>query len=153
MLILASGYFYISSLQDDNAALRATIEASKAIARQQVAENALKFKSAQITAATHKASYEAEIKLRDLDRVKLKKGLENEKANISAMLDDAYKLRLDSISSRTSSKVSNSTDLPASERSDSNTITIITEACRLTTIDYNTLHQAWTDNCKIFGCE
>lgn len=151
--IIASGYWYVSSLQRDNVALKATIEAVKATAKQQVADNALKLKSANILAANAKSSYEAEIKLRDLNRAKLTKDLENEKDNINRLLNTASKLRLDNATRDAVSEIPIATELLTRERADSNTITIITEACKLTTLDYNTLHQAWVDNCKIYGCE
>ena len=152
-LLIASTFYYKTALSTAVKEHKDYMTAQAAAVDSQKAADKIKVEAANILSDNRKSSYEAEITLRDLDRVKLKKDLENEKSNIDAMLATAYQLRLDSASSRTASKVSAATAIPAGSRADSNTIATIIEACKLTTLNYNTLHQAWVDNCAIYGCE
>ena len=102
--------------------------------------------------ADSEAKAAADIKRLKLDRNKITQDLENEKTNITNLLNDAYSLRVAGSNCALPKTSTNTSGLAESERNAHATIAII-EACKLTTIDYNRL-RAWSDNaCLIAGCE
>lgn len=145
------------SAKSDYSAIVSEFEAFKAKQAQLVAEKKkeaeLLRKSAEIQ---HKNSYERykqEIEARNLDRDKLKRNLINEKTRIASLLNDVRVYQ-----NRASSNGLSEAEIPAcpsaKEWTDSNRIfNEVIKACQLTTIDYNTLRDAWDIECAIKGCE
>ena len=141
----------------DYGAIVSELEAFKDKQSQLVAEkkkeNELLRKSAEIQ---HKNSYERykqEIASRDLDRDKLKRNLTNEKTRIASLLNDVRVYQ-----NRSSGNGLPETEIPACPSAEkwaysNRTFADIVKACQLTTIDYNTLRDAWDIECAIKGCE
>lgn len=152
-LILALTFYYKTCYERTTRELEAFKANIAHLVQVKEAENAQIKKSADIMAKNAHTAYLDEINRHHLDRAKLAKELVNEKDNINSLLDDAYKLRVNSSSSRTSSKVSEATELSAESQRNSDTIITIIKSCQQTTIDYNTLYKSWTDNCALYGCE
>lgn len=143
--------------KSDYSAIVSELEEFKAKQAQLVAEKKkeaeLLRKSAEIQ---HKNSYERykqEIESRDLDRDKLKWSLTNEKTRIASLLNDirVYQNR----ASGDGLSEAESPACPSPEKwADSNrTFAEVIKACQLTTVDYNTLRDAWDIECSIKGCE
>jgi hypothetical protein len=98
----------------------------------------------------HEAEHKAAVAKLNLDRNKLRKDLQNEVNRYNSMLAFS-KLRQNNTSrsgvSKNESAPSLSTDLG------SDGISTIINACRLTTLDYNALYDAWMIQCDIYGCD
>lgn len=151
-LLLALTYYYKSSY-DAVTADYATFKANLAtLADKHKSEIEIINKAAKIQHEnTHKA-YEAEVARLKLDRSKIAKDLQDEKNNITDLLNRAYELRVISASGYGVSKVSTPSEL-SPDRGDYDAIITITESAKQCAIDYNTLMQSWLDDCKFYGCE
>ncbi len=156
ILLVLITLLYLNA-KSDYSAIVSELEAFKAKQAQLVAEKKkeaeLLRKSAEIQ---HKNSYERykqEIESRDLDRDKLKGSLTNEKNRIASLLNDirVYQNR----ASGDGLSEAESPACPSPEKwADSNrTFAEVIKACQLTTVDYNTLRDAWDIECSIKGCE
>jgi hypothetical protein len=98
----------------------------------------------------HEAEYKEAIEKLNLDRNKLRKDLQNEVNRYNSLIAFS-KLRQNNTSSSGVSKNESATSLSTDIRTDG--ITTIINACRLTTLDYNALYDAWMIQCDIYGCE
>lgn len=82
------------------------------------------------------------------------------KSDTIGILDNRMRVEADNYRSRMSA-ILKSTELSTEIGGDCDTtlagrnqyITVIKEACAVTTLDYNTLHDAWINECKIRGCD
>ena len=150
-VLLCVTLYYKQSYNNAVAEL-ATFKAEiKTAAAKQESDNAQKVKTANIIADNAQKAYAADIARLGLDRGKLKKELANEKDNITAMLNDAFIMRVNNSSSVR--EVSKSTSSLAESRGNCDTAITIVKAGQSCAIDYNSLYQAWVDNCKIYECE
>jgi hypothetical protein len=98
----------------------------------------------------HEAEHQAAVDKLNLDRTKLRKDLQNEVNRYNSLIAFS-RLRQDSACSSRLPKNESTTSLPTEVGRNSNS-TII-NACRLTTLDYNALYDAWMIQCDIYGCE
>jgi hypothetical protein len=98
----------------------------------------------------HESEYQAKLEKLNLDRNKLRKDLHNEVNRYNSLIAFS-RLHKDSASGSRLPKDESATSLPAEVGRNSNS-TII-DACRLTTLDYNALYDAWIIQCDIYGCE
>jgi len=98
----------------------------------------------------HEAEHKAAVAKLNLDRNKLRKDLQNEVNRYNSLI--AFSRMRENNTSRSGvSKNESATSLPTEIGRDSNR-TII-DACRLTTLDYNALYDAWMIQCDVYGCE
>jgi hypothetical protein len=150
LMVLA--IFYYKSAYERTVAELATYRAEVAtLADKQRAINAEKLQIAKNIAKSNEKAYQLEISKRDLNSAKLKKELENEKSNIINLLNDAYRLRVNSASRGGVSKVPTSPQI-STDGSSNATITIV-RAGQSCAIDYKELMKSWLDNCKVYECE
>jgi hypothetical protein len=98
----------------------------------------------------HEAEHKAAVEKLNLDRTKLRKDLQNEVNRYNSLIAFS-RLHKDSASSSRLSKNESTTSIPTEVGRNSNTT--IVDACRLTTMDYNALYDAWMIQCDIYGCE
>jgi hypothetical protein len=98
----------------------------------------------------HESEYQAKLEKLNLDRNKLRKDLKNEVNRYNSLIAFS-RLRQNNSSSSGLSKNESATSLPTQIGRDS--YSTIVDACRLTTLDYNTLYDAWMIQCSIYGCE
>jgi uncharacterized membrane-anchored protein YhcB (DUF1043 family) len=98
----------------------------------------------------HESEYQAKLEKLNLDRNKLRKDLQNEVNRYNSLIAFS-KLRQNNSSSSRLPKDESATSLPTEVRRDS--YSTIIDACRLTTLDYNALYDAWMIQCDIYGCE
>jgi hypothetical protein len=98
----------------------------------------------------HEAEHKAAVDKLNLDRNKLRKDLQNEVNRYNSLITFS-KLRQNNSSGGGLPKNESTTSLPTEVGRNSNS-TII-NACRLTTLDYNALYDAWMIQCDIYGCE
>lgn len=150
-LILCATFYYKTAYQrtvQEFQLYKADI--AKVVAKKEY-ENEIIRKQSKITLDNNKQQYENDLKRYKLDRTKIAKELDNEKENITNLLNDAYRLRMQSSGSGIC-EVPTPSKTPTS-RSDNNTIIALVESAKLCAIDYNSLMKAWKDNCVIYGCE
>jgi hypothetical protein len=98
----------------------------------------------------HETEYQAKLEKLNLDRNKLRKDLQNEVNRYNSLIAFS-RLHKDSASGSRLPKDESATSLSTEVGRDSNTT--IVDACRLTTLDYNSLYDAWMIQCDIYGCE
>jgi chromosome condensin MukBEF ATPase and DNA-binding subunit MukB len=98
----------------------------------------------------HEAEHKAAVDKLNLDRNKLRKDLQNEVNRYNSLITFS-KLRQNNTSNSGVSKNESATSLPTEVGRNSNST--IVDACRLTTLDYNALYDAWMIQCDIYGCE
>jgi hypothetical protein len=98
----------------------------------------------------HEAEYKEAIEKLNLDRTKLRKDLQNEVNRYNSLIAFS-KLRQNNTSSGGVSKNESASSVSTEVGGDG--ITTIVNACRLTTLDYNALYDAWMIQCDIYGCE
>jgi uncharacterized membrane protein YhiD involved in acid resistance len=98
----------------------------------------------------HESEYQAKLEKLNLDRNKLRKDLQNEVNRYNSLIAFS-KLRKNNSSGSRLSKDESTTSLPTEVGRDS--YSTIIDACRLTTLDYNALYDAWMIQCDIYGCE
>jgi hypothetical protein len=98
----------------------------------------------------HEAEHKAAVDKLNLDRTKLRKDLQNEVNRYNSLIAFS-KLRQNNTSRSGVSKNESATSVSTDIGSDG--ITTIINACRLTTLDYNALYDAWIIQCDIYGCE
>lgn len=98
----------------------------------------------------HEAEHKAAIDKLNLDRTKLRKDLQNEVNRYNSLIAFS-KLRQNNTSSGGVSK--NESASSVSTNIGAGGISTIINACRLTTLDYNALYDAWMIQCDIYGCE
>jgi hypothetical protein len=98
----------------------------------------------------HESEYQAKLEKLNLDRNKLRKDLQNEVNRYNSLIAFS-RLHKDSASGGRLPKDESATSLPA--EIGRNSYSTIIDACRLTTIDYNALYDAWMIQCDIYGCE
>jgi hypothetical protein len=98
----------------------------------------------------HEAEYKEAIEKLNLDRNKLRKDLQNEVNRYNSLIAFS-KLRQNTTSSSGVSKNESATRVSTEVGGDG--ISTIVNACRLTTLDYNALYDAWMIQCDIYGCE
>jgi hypothetical protein len=96
------------------------------------------------------AEYKEAVEKLNLDRDKLRKDLQNEVNRYNSMLT-LSRLRQNNSSSGGVSKNKSASSVSTEVGADG--ITTIVDACRLTTLDYNALYDAWMIQCDIYGCE
>ena len=94
--------------------------------------------------------YQANIEDLKLDRTKIQKGLQNEINRTGSLLNDVrvYQKR----SSGSGLPKDESTAILSAEVTPDGYRAII-DACKLTTLDYNALYDAWMSHCDVYGCE
>jgi hypothetical protein len=98
----------------------------------------------------HEVEYQAKLEKLNLDRKKLRKDLQNEVNRYNSLIAFS-RLRQDSASSSRLPKNESTTSVSTEVGRNSNST--IVDACRLTTLDYNALYNAWMIQCDIYGCE
>jgi len=98
----------------------------------------------------HEAEHKAAVEKLNLDRTKLRKDLQNEVNRYNSLIAFS-KLRQNNTSSGGVSKNESASSVSTDIRADG--ISTIINACRLTTLDYNALYDAWMIQCDIYGCE
>jgi hypothetical protein len=98
----------------------------------------------------HEAEHKAAVEKLNLDRDKLRKDLQNEVNRYNSLIAFS-RMRQNNTSSGGVSKNESATSVPTNIGSDG--ISTIVNACRLTTLDYNALYDAWMIQCDIYGCE
>jgi hypothetical protein len=98
----------------------------------------------------HEAEYKAAVEKLNLDRTKLRKDLQNEVNRYNSLIAFSG-MRQNNSSSGGVSKNESASSLSTEVGGDG--ITTIINACRLTTLDYNALYDAWMIQCDIYGCE
>jgi uncharacterized membrane protein YhiD involved in acid resistance len=98
----------------------------------------------------HETEYQAKLEKLNLDRNKLRKDLQNEVNRYNSLIAFS-KLRQNNSSGGRLSKDESATSIPAEIGRDS--YSTIIDACRLTTLDYNALYDAWMIQCDVYGCE
>jgi hypothetical protein len=98
----------------------------------------------------HEAEHKAAVEKLKLDRNKLRKDLQNEVNRYNSLIAFS-KLRQNNTSSGRLPKNESTTSLPTEVGRNSNST--IVDACRLTTMDYNALYDAWMIQCDVYGCE
>jgi len=150
-LILASLYGYIHVIRSDNASLKADIVARDVTAKAQEVKIVELSRISKTIQANNAKAYQLEIAKRELNSAKLKKELAREKSNIIAMLNDAYKLRVNSASRGTVSEVPTTAKISTDGNSNA-TITLV-RAGQSCAVDYNELMKSWLDACNVYGCE
>ena len=99
---------------------------------------------------THEAEHKAAVDKLNLDRTKLKKGLQNEVNRYNSIVAFS-RMRQNNAGSRGLPKDESTSKLSTSIGEDSNSTLV--NACRLTTLDYNALYDAWMLQCNVYGCE
>lgn len=94
--------------------------------------------------------YQANIEHLNLDREKLRKGLQNEINRTGSLLNDVRVYQ-----NRSSGAGLPKDESPAiiSAQVTPDSYRTIIDACKLTTLDYNALYDAWMAQCDIYGCE
>jgi len=96
--------------------------------------------------------YQANIEALNLDREKLKKGLQNEINRTGSLLNDV-RVYQNRASGAGLPKDESPSSISAEERTDCNaTITQLVEAGKSCALDYNSLYDAWMTHCNIYGC-
>jgi hypothetical protein len=98
----------------------------------------------------HESEYQAKLEKLNLDRNKLRKDLQNEVNRYNSLIAFS-KLRQNNSSGGGLPKDESATSLPAEIGRDS--YSTIIDACRLTTLDYNALYDAWMIQCNVYNCE
>jgi hypothetical protein len=98
----------------------------------------------------HEAEHKEAIEKLNLDRTKLRKDLQNEVNRYNSLIAFS-KLRQNNSSGGGVSKNESTSSVSTEVGGDG--ITTIVNACRLTTLDYNALYDAWMIQCDIYGCE
>lgn len=93
--------------------------------------------------------YQANINRLNLDRAKLKKGLQNEINRTGSLLNDV-RLYQNRSSGAGLPKDESASDPSAQEWPDGYRTLI--DTCKLTTLDYNALYDAWMLQCNIYRC-
>lgn len=93
--------------------------------------------------------YQANIEALNLDRDKIKKGLQNEINRTGSLLNDV-RVYQNRTSDAGLSKDESTAILSTEVTSDG--YRAIIDACKLTTLDYNALYDAWMSQCDIYGC-
>jgi hypothetical protein len=98
----------------------------------------------------HESEYQSKLEKLNLDRNKLRKDLHNEVNRYNSLIAFS-RLRKNNSSGGGLPKDESATSLPTEIGRDS--YSTIIDACRLTTLDYNALYDAWMIQCDIYGCE
>jgi hypothetical protein len=98
----------------------------------------------------HETEYQAKLEKLNLDRNKLRKDLHNEVNRYNSLIAFS-KLRQNNSSGGGLPKDESATSIPTEIGRDS--YSTIIDACRLTTLDYNALYDAWMIQCDVYGCE
>jgi hypothetical protein len=98
----------------------------------------------------HETEYQAKLEKLNLDRNKLRKDLQNEVNRYNSLIAFS-RLHKDSASGGGVSKNESASSVSTDIGTDG--ISTIINACRLTTMDYNALYDAWMIQCDIYGCE
>lgn len=94
--------------------------------------------------------YQANIEHLNLDRDKLRKGLQDEINRTGSLLNDVRVYQ-----NRSSGAGLSKDEIPSSISAEvtPDGYRAIIDACKLTTLDYNALYDAWMAHCDIYGCE
>ena len=98
----------------------------------------------------HETEYQAKLEKLNLDRNKLRKDLQNEVNRYNSLIAFS-RLRKDSASGSGLPKDESTASISTQVGRDS--YSTIIDACRLTTLDYNALYDAWMIQCDVYGCE
>jgi hypothetical protein len=98
----------------------------------------------------HETEYQAKLEKLNLDRNKLRKDLQNEVNRYNSLIAFS-RLHKDNSSGGRLPKNESTTSIPTEVGRDS--YSTIIDACRLTTLDYNALYDAWMIQCDVYGCE
>lgn len=126
------------------------------LAKAQLQDQERKDKEASAATAAGKSAHDEEIKKFSINLDKLKKELDHDKIYIANAIAKRERVRGDSASTSTvtPAEIPVPPSLSAESGGDCDaTLARTVSRCRDTTINYNSLYNAWVDDCAIYGCQ